>query len=97
MKRNLEMQQRFLYRLDGVFNLPDRIVPIIDENSTCIHGKSYIAGDEHLRMMSPNILKQVTRYAAYQHMAGQQMVTEYVWIKETQMNYFCGIWVLENL
>ena len=55
MKRNLEMQQRFLYRLDGFFNLPDRIVPIIDENSTCIHGNSYIAGDGHLRMMSPNI------------------------------------------
>ena len=55
IKRNCEMQQRFLYRLDGVFNLPDRIVPSIEENRTCTHGNSYLAGDEHLRMMSPNI------------------------------------------
>ena len=35
------MQNKFLYRLEGVFNLPEKILPKINENNTCYHGNAY--------------------------------------------------------
>ena len=49
------MQQRFLYRLEGVFNLPENIIPKLNDQNTCHHGNAYIPDDEKLKMMSPNI------------------------------------------
>ena len=55
IKRNHEMQRKFLDRLDGIFNLPEKIIPEVCEEDTCIHGHPYTSHDECLKMMSPNI------------------------------------------
>ena len=55
IKRCPEMQQKFLSRLEGVFDLPASIVPAADDQSECCHSHSYVQDDDQLKMMSPNI------------------------------------------
>ena len=55
IKRCPELQQKFLYRLDGVYNLPEKILPKLAIGKTCHHGNSYVEDDEKLKKMSPNI------------------------------------------
>ena len=55
IKRCPVLQQKFLDRLDGIFNLPESIKPDYDEHSLCKHGDHYSPDDDHLIMLSPNL------------------------------------------
>jgi hypothetical protein len=44
-----------LYRLDGVYNLPEKILPKLTNGKTSHHGNVYVEDDEKLKMMSPNL------------------------------------------
>ena len=56
IKRCSDMQQKFLRRMEGFFDLPEKIVPEPDESSTCCHGNLYSQDDDQLRQMSPNLV-----------------------------------------
>ena len=49
------MQEKFLSRLEGGFDLPGEIIPKLDDQHTCRHGCVYSADEESLKMMSPNL------------------------------------------
>ena len=55
IKRCKELQRKFLYRMEGLFNLPEKIVPQMRDHETCPHGNAYLPDDEKLKMMSPNL------------------------------------------
>ena len=55
IKRCPVMQQKFLHRLEGVFNLPEKIMAKWNPQSTCNHGNVYTEDDEKQTMMSPNL------------------------------------------
>ena len=50
-----QLQQKFLKRLEGSYDLPDKIVPPADSHSTCTHDECYAQDDDQLKMMSPNL------------------------------------------
>lgn len=55
IKRCPEMQDKFLSRLGGVFNLPESIKPEYDDAEVCQHDEKYSADDDKLLIMSPNL------------------------------------------
>ena len=55
IKRCKTLQEKFLSRLEGGFDLPGEIIPKLDDQHTCRHGCVYSADEESLKMMSPNL------------------------------------------
>lgn len=55
IKRSKELQEKFLSRLEGCFNLPERICPNYDDQSFCQHGERYTKNDNMLVLTSPNL------------------------------------------
>ena len=55
IKRSPELQNRFLDRLQGIYQLPESIIPDYNHKSQCQHSTLYNPDDEKLLMMSPNL------------------------------------------
>ena len=56
IKRSLELQDQFLNRLKGSYDVPENITPKYDEQSVCQHGTGYTPDDDKLILMSPNLI-----------------------------------------
>ena len=55
IKRCQEVQEQFVDRLKGTFDLPESIVPEWNDQLLCQHGRHYSSDDSKLLQMSPNL------------------------------------------
>ena len=57
IKRNIELQEKFKRRINGIFDLPDSIAPQYDDTEVCEkHGNTFNPDDHKLILLSENII-----------------------------------------
>ena len=55
IKRDRNLQEKFIERFHGKFNIPEKITPIFDISIVCEHGSTFDPSDQNLKKISPNI------------------------------------------